>query len=553
MMATTKNPGWVQRYFHPTRVQPAQPAAAPGPGASLAVGLGASWVECLFRGTVIPAAAPRLRIQRSGKPWQELTLFELKPETIIGRHPDCDITLEAQRMGLRHARLWRIDDEFYIENLDPERGSLLNQRRLKLGHPVQLRDGARVDLPGYQLEFRLPAWPALEGDAADAGLEVLDELPGWVDFPETLDPPAGPSRSERVFGLDRLPRWNGGVTTLRVAAVIEETPEVKTFRLVGEPPLSFCYRPGQFVTLLLEIDGRRVQRSYSMSSSPSRPHTLDITVKRVPGGLVSNWLCDHLRPGDRLRLRGPAGHFSCLEHPAERLLFIAAGSGLTPVLSMCRWIADIAAPVDVKLLASFRSVSDIIFRRELEWLSGYSGRFRVAITLTGTGHSIEGWTGLTGRVSRSMIEWLAPDLRDRHVFLCGPESFVQHVRQQLRVLEFDFGRLHGESFGGERGVAAGPARESKPLVLQPPLHRVTFTRTGLTVTTDEQRSLLELAEAHGIAIDHSCRAGSCGECEVRCRGTVALGPECEIDAGARAAGWVYACSTFARSDLEIDA
>lgn len=91
--------------------------------------------------------------------------------------------------------------------------------------------------------------------------------------------------------------WSGGVTSLKVADIIEETADAKTFRLVGEKPLLFSYRPGQFVTLLLTIDGEYIERSYSISSSPSRPHVLELTVKRVPGGRVSNWLCDHVMPG----------------------------------------------------------------------------------------------------------------------------------------------------------------------------------------------------------------------------------------------------------------
>ncbi|WP_419626724.1 2Fe-2S iron-sulfur cluster-binding protein, partial [Thiolapillus sp.] len=83
-------------------------------------------------------------------------------------------------------------------------------------------------------------------------------------------------------------------------------------------------------------------------------------------------------------------------------------------------------------------------------------------------------------------------------------------------------------------------------------HRVKFTRSGISVATDEHITLLELAEAHGIEVDYSCRAGSCGECEVKCRGEVAVGEECEIDARTRAEGFVYACCSTAKSDLEID-
>src|SRR5258707_12284540 len=98
-----------------------------------------------------------------------------------------------------------------------------------------------------------------------------------------------------------------------LATDIEETADAKTFRLVGEKPLLFSYRPGQFVTLLLTIDGEDIERSYSISSSPSRPHVLELTVKRVTGGRVSNWLWDHVMLGERRTLKCPAGKFSCFD------------------------------------------------------------------------------------------------------------------------------------------------------------------------------------------------------------------------------------------------
>ena len=342
------------------------------------------------------------------------------------------------------------------------------------------------------------------------------------------------------------------MTTLKVVDIIEETHDTKTFRFSGEEPLLFSYRPGQFVTFLLEIDGREVQRSYSMSSSPSRPHTLELTVKRVPGGLVSNWLCDRVKLGDVLKIKGPSGKFTCFEYPSNRLLFIAAGSGITPIMSMCRWIVDTGAHVDVKLLASFRSPPDIVFRKELEWMSARHSGFQVALTITSGWRGTESWTGFTGRVNREMITLLAPDYQERHIFMCGPYPFMTHVKEILRELDFDLAKLHIESFGTGR-IAHGIKENAQSLSLSGPLHKVTFTKSGLTVDTDEHLTLLDLAEAHGIEIDYSCRSGSCGECEVKCRGEVEIVKECHIDPQASAAGFVYACSCVAKSDLELDA
>lgn len=512
---------------------------------------GGLWAQRLFRGRAAPAAAEdRMQILKSGVAVHEFLLSELNAETLIGRHPDCDIRLEAQGLAMHHACLRRLGGGYVIERLDAGHALLLNQEHLPPGQPARLSDGSEVDLPGYRLHFILPNQPAEA--RPDGRPTAMPAVPAFRSGIELVSAPPCPLVSRAAETCGRGIAWNDGITELKVVSIIDETPDAKTFRLAGSDPVLFAYRPGQFVTLLLDIDGLEVQRSYSMSSSPSRPHTLELTVKRVPGGLVSNWLCDRLRLGDMLRVKGPAGRFTCFEDPSRRLLFLAAGCGVTPIMSMCRWIVDTAADVDVKLLASFRSPSDIIFRRELEWLCSRHSALQVAVTVTSGRRGRQCWGGLTGRVTPQMITLLAPDYRDRHVFMCGPEPFMQSIREILRVLEFDLANLHSESFGSGR-VAQGVTNAAPSLQFTGAMHKVTFRRTGLTVDTDEHTTLLELAEAHGIEIDYSCRSGSCGECEVKCRGEVAFGPECEIDPQQRAAGFVYACSCVAKSDLELEA
>src|SRR5258708_4090001 len=272
------------------------------------------------------------------------------------------------------------------------------------------------------------------------------EFPSYLSVPPP--PPSSPVLTNLIEERAASALWSGGVPSLKVADIIEETADAKTFRLVGEKPLLFSYRPGQFVTLLLTIDGEYIERSYSISSSPSRPHVLELTVKRVPGGRVSNWLCGPLKLGARLTIKGPGGKFSCFDCPASKMLFIGAGSGITPMMSMSRWIADTSADVDVKFLASFKSPADIIFRKELELISARHACFRVAVTLTSAWPKrTESWTGFTGRFDKSMIHALVPDLDQRHVFLCGPEPFAAEVRRILQELGFDQAKLHSESFG----------------------------------------------------------------------------------------------------------
>jgi ferredoxin-NADP reductase len=244
--------------------------------------------------------------------------------------------------------------------------------------PLQIHDGMQIDFPSYRLEFAIANAPDV-GDNFELEADELENIPDF--FYKAPPPRSCPLLSNLIEdrGLQKV--WSEGTINLKVRDIIEETHDCKTFRLVGEEPLLFSYKPGQFVTFILAIDGREVRRSYSMSSSPSRPHMLEVTVKRMPGGLVSNWFCDHVKLGDVLTVKGPTGKFTCFNYPSNKMLFIGAGCGITPILSMSRWIADTASDVDVKLLASFKSPQDIIFRKEFEMLSARSSGFQVAITV----------------------------------------------------------------------------------------------------------------------------------------------------------------------------
>jgi ferredoxin-NADP reductase len=534
---------------------PAQRIGADGPGRSSItqsetfVRRRNTWVNRLFAGEESYANSPdKIIILQDGVEIEDVPIDPLGSWTVVGRHPRADIKLEAYKLGLFHAAFHKKDGRFYLRALDLECGTLLDRKKIRAGVPVPLRDGSLVDIPGYQLRIHLANSPSSAGEEI-VEAEELAEIPSYFYVPS----PSSPVLTNLIEARTAIAVWSGGVTSLKVADIIEETPDAKTFRLVGEKPLLFSYRPGQFVTLLLTIDGEYIERSYSISSSPSRPHVLELTVKRVPGGHVSNWLCDHVMPGERLTIKGPAGKFSCFDCPASKMLFIGAGSGITPMMSMSRWIVDTTTDMDVKFLVSFKSPADIIFRKELELISARHARFRVAVTLTSEWPGrTESWTGLTGRFDQSMIHALVPDLDRRHVFLCGPEPFAAEVRRILKELGFDQAKLHCENFGSSR-VAGGGKRVPKPLALSEPRHHVHFIKSGRTVETDEIVTLLELAEAHGIEMDYACRTGSCAECEVSFTGTLSEKPEFEKDRRRKENGIAFACCSVALSDLEVEA
>lgn len=312
------------------------------------------------------------------------------------------------------------------------------------------------------------------------------------------------------------PLWQPGTDdTLECVQVRDETHDVKTFVFKAVPARQFRYLPGQFITLELEIDGETINRCYTLSSTPTRPDCVSITVKRVPGGKVSNWLHDHLKAGSRVSVLGPSGEFSCTLHARRPYLFLSAGSGVTPLMSMTRALSDLAIADDIVFVHSARSPKDIIFRHELNTLTyTHPGVRQIQICQKRDGEPE--WPGLTGFLDRSVLEREVPDFRGRTVFCCGPSPYMAAVRALLTDAGFDMEHYHEESFNfGEltaASAAAEPPAECAPASCEGGF-KVRFARTGDEVTVAPGQTVLAAAQAHGLRLPASCSQGLCGTCK----------------------------------------
>jgi glycine betaine catabolism B len=458
---------------------------------------------------------------------------EKEQEWIIGRDPRCHLVLTTLDVSRTHGRIFFEDASYYFENIS-QHGTTLNSNEL---------------LPNEKL-------PICKGD-----LLVLGET--YLHVEELAGPEELPPMEEQLNVL-----WTADEVCC--CRVTDETSDVKTFHFATDPPTLFRYQPGQFINLELEIDGKTVIRPYSISSSPTRPHHLAITVKRLPGrradlppGLVSNWMHDRLKVGDRIKLRGePSGAFTCLPNLPPKILFISAGSGITPMMSMARWIQDTLSSCDVVFLHSARTPEDIIFRRELETMATLPN-FRVAFTISRmTAQS--NWTGLTGRISEMMLQMVVPDLCDRAVYACGSNEWMQNIKSILTALNFPMEAYQEESFGGYQSTPGkiahktaerngkGHAGLSTSTPTKPP--EISFTQSRLHTPTDGDLSILELAEQEGVLIPNACRAGVCGACKVRTEGQVRYAtPPTALTATDREAGYALACVAHPVGALTVDA
>ena len=395
-------------------------------------------------------------------------------------------------------------------------------------------------------------------------MTVLDSLRGSVAA--AMGSPL--AEAEMMPGHpSNLPVWGETDSTTLVCRQVQDiTSDVKTFLFESEEPALFQHQPGQFVTLQLQIDGRPVSRCYTISSPPTRPRLLGITVKRQPGGLVSNRLHDTMTPGQRIAAEGPFGVFTNARHQSAKYLFLSGGSGITPVMSMTRTLYDLGSDADVVFVHSARTPADIIFRRELEVMASTVPTMRVA-HICERDAPRESWGGLRGFLSAEMLRLLVPDLAERVVFCCGPTPYMTAVRQMLAEAHLDMQNYHEETFVFEdlsvkeftesAAPAPAPVPGLVPATSVESLTRtysVEFARSGRTFTCAEDENVLDAAYAAGLGPPSSCGQGMCGTCKTTLlSGTVDMQHNGGIRPREIAQNKVLICCSKPTSDLTIDA
>jgi ferredoxin-NADP reductase len=369
------------------------------------------------------------------------------------------------------------------------------------------------------------------------------------------------SRVTQLAFWSALPeRWTSDAEeTLVCCHVRQETHDVKSFFFRSPMGRTFLFEPGQFITLELDIEGETINRCYTISSSPARPHTISITVKRVPGGKVSNWLHDNLQAGAAIRVLGPAGEFTCARHPARKYLFLSAGSGVTPLMSMSRAHHDLAEDRDIVFVHSARTPDDIIFGRELDLIASNHANFRTSFVVERLGTRTN-WPGITGFLSLPLLKLVVPDFMEREIFTCGPAPYMKAVRGLLDEAGFDRTHYHEESFSFE-SLAAEAAPEATVQDAAPaespdadaPQFSVSFAKTGREIACGAAQHVLDAARQAGVRLPASCTQGMCGTCKVRLvSGQVDMKHNGGIRQREIDQGMVLLCCSKPLSDLVID-
>jgi ferredoxin-NADP reductase len=379
--------------------------------------------------------------------------------------------------------------------------------------------------------------PSLPGLAVGFGIHAV-----WYLSCEWLVRKPSPS-AQRVPDLPPpIPRKN--FVQVRVLAVIDETAGIKTIRV--ERPEGFDFEAGQFMTVRVRVDGKEYARCYSISSAPDVLGHLEISVKRQ--GLVSNALHASVRPGATLTVRSPAGAFRYPAGDDRPILLLAGGIGITPLMSMLRHAIATEPARPVTLIYSVHTEADFAFRSELESAARLHPQLRVQLAAS------RGSTRpcvYPGRIDERLLRATVPALAQSIAFICGPAPMIDGMRALLVQLGVPAGQVRSEIFQQAIAASAGLPRD-RSAVGSGATRRMVCSKAGKEVAVGRGQTLLDAAEAGGVAIDSLCRAGVCGTCRIQ----VSAGEvDCDSDvlsADERSDGFVLACVTTAASDCTVN-
>jgi 3-ketosteroid 9alpha-monooxygenase subunit B len=336
---------------------------------------------------------------------------------------------------------------------------------------------------------------------------------------------------------------------LAVRAVVPETAEARSFVLDVPDDLAptFSYRAGQFCTFRVSVGGRAHLRCYSMSSSPEAGDPLTVTVKRVPGGAVSNWMIDQLAPGDEVDVTPPAGVF-CLDEPpgsGDDVVAFAGGSGITPVFSVIK-TALASGRRRVRLFYANRGPAAVIFDRPLDRLAAAQPE-RLEVL-----HHLDDECGLVS--AGEVADFVGPAAAAEY-FVCGPQPFMDIVTAVLGDRAVPPGRLRLERFdplpggtptGDDRPGGDGVGVEVGVEVV------IRLGRRREVATHRPGTTILQTARQVGLAPPYSCEAGNCATCMARLvRGTATMHANNALTDEEVADGWVLTCQAVPTSPLEV--
>ncbi|MEU5842815.1 ferredoxin reductase [Rhodococcus sp. NPDC047139] len=293
------------------------------------------------------------------------------------------------------------------------------------------------------------------------------------------------------------PLWSARELRGRIISVRSETPDSATIVIRPGWGFDFGYAPGQYIGIGLHIDGRWHWRSYSLTSSPTwNDKVISIAVKAMPEGFLSSHLVGGVPEGTVVRLAAPKGDFVLPDPPPAKILFLTAGSGITPIMSMLRTLDRRAVERELELpdvvhIHSAPTAESVMFGSELERFAADHDTFRVHVR-----HTRE-----QGKFALAELDEVCPDWRERQTWACGPQQMLDDITAHWAAEGIE-DRVHLERFAVSRADTSGSGGT------------ITFAKSGKTVTVDGATTILEAGESVGALMPFGCRMGICQTCVV---------------------------------------
>jgi glycine betaine catabolism B len=340
---------------------------------------------------------------------------------------------------------------------------------------------------------------------------------------------------------------------LECLEVRTETPTVKSFVLGTTAGQVLSHRPGQALTLALDVDGERLYRTFSIASAPSADGRVELTIKAHPQGRATRWLHRALQPGMQVEARGPVGRFvfdaGNGNGVGRPVALVSAGSGASPLMAMLRTLAVTAPETDIAWFHVARTPDEVLFGAEIEALQRRMPRLSAAVAVT---RPEPGWFGFRGRPTRRLLSVAMPDFGRRDTYCCGPDGFMRTLALIHDAEGGDAGRFHIEHFG-----PVTPDPDAAAAVASPggapgsgEVYRVTFGGKAFEAAAGE--TILAAATRRQVVIPCGCASGLCGTCRVRrVSGTVTMRHNGGLSEAEEAQGFILACSSRPTSDVEI--
>jgi ring-1,2-phenylacetyl-CoA epoxidase subunit PaaE len=328
-----------------------------------------------------------------------------------------------------------------------------------------------------------------------------------------------------------------------------------TFAIPKELASDYSFAPGQYLTLRTMLDGEEVRRSYSICSGPDDGE-LRIAVKKVDGGAFSNWAAEDLKAGDELDVMTPTGRFGVAPAPQEARIYVgfAAGSGITPILSIVKGVLAREPKSHFFLFYGNRSTSGMLFLEELEELKDrFLQRFSLFHVISGEEQDIPILHGrLDGEKVKVLLRSLVPAASVDHVFICGPTGMSEEIEATCRELGLADDKIHVERFVSEFGGRPRPKKIVEPDAPPKALASLIIDGKRREVPVADGEAILDAALRAGIDLPFACKGGMCSTCRAKLvEGKAEMELNYSLEPWELQAGFILTCQARPCSDKVV--